>query len=690
MNILVTTLGYSWHIVPEILGYTNPGQFPLYSQVDSIAKSRQAGDIQPVDECWVVTIDKTPMLQAELQALMEWASHFHFILRVFPCKKVVELSNEIAIRRMRSWIYRIVLKSSELCLGGRLYLSLAGGRKTMSADMQDAANLFGCDKLLHVVDIAPLPEELKKKPKASMLEDYQRFGKLFLPLIINTQISRNVLLDSEPFPISAKRYSLSIPSPDEVIPAQEDFMLLEEIERRRLDSNRLYQNFMGSLLAETGMRRNAFRRMYILDKNTIARLKTKQIGKDEINDSDVIRKLPKCDLHSHLGGVLSAIEILKCVRVADNLVQKLKQDGELLRFHGQVQEAAKQHAYDKLLLLKSTINASIKRRSFERNIIFLDAIQKEPELFERLVYSPVVVDSQFQAIGIEKYQMLGDFQGSMLLQTEALIRSTCQLYAEKLKLDGVEYVELRCSPYKYCEYGLSITEVLNSIFNALDESSIEYRIIVIMGRTSTKEEISLRVEELLSLFRTNERFARKFVGVDLAGTEGAQSPAELRDCFLPLLRECVHITIHAGETESVENIWEAVYYLAADRIGHGLRLLDRPDLLNRFIDKHIGIEMCPSSNDQIVGYQTGYPLAEYMKQGLKVTVNTDNCGISKTSVSAEFCKAGALCGGISLWDCIVLVRNSLSIAFMDAGTKRRLMTTFENKILSLIEAGEIV
>jgi adenosine deaminase len=154
---------------------------------------------------------------------------------------------------------------------------------------------------------------------------------------------------------------------------------------------------------------------------------------------------------------------------------------------------------------------------------------------------------------------------------------------------------------------------------------------------------------------------------------------------MPFLQQCLRITIHAGETESAENIWEAVYHLSADRIGHGLKLTEHPELLKRFVDKHIGIEMCPSSNDQIVGFRVGfrnepYPLKDYMNAGLKVSLNTDNAGISRTTLSNEFLKAAELCGGLSLWECLVLIRNSLITAFIDAKTQKQLLNTFENDI----------
>jgi adenosine deaminase len=127
------------------------------------------------------------------------------------------------------------------------------------------------------------------------------------------------------------------------------------------------------------------------------------------------------------------------------------------------------------------------------------------------------------------------------------------------------------------------------------------------------------------------------------------------------------------------------YGLSADRIGHGLKLLDKQELLKRFIDKNIGVEMCPSSNHQIVGYRDKeYPLKEYLKRGLKVSVNTDNCGISRTTLSNEFMTAAELCGSLSQWDCLVLIRNSLSMMFADHETKQSLLRSFEDEIYKLL------
>ena len=255
--------------------------------------------------------------------------------------------------------------------------------------------------------------------------------------------------------------------------------------------------------------------------------------------------------------------------------------------------------------------------------------------------------------------------------------------------------------------GLTAEEVIEAVIKAMDEEieklpqekKIEYRLIMIVGRDSDEAEIKKSIEQITALYNSNKEFSKRIAGVDLAGTEKANLPKNLREAFMPLLENCLSITIHAGETESVESIWQAVYHLSADRIGHGLKLLSKPELMDRFLYKNIGIEMCPSSNDQIVGFSrkgdTPYPLKKYMETGLKVTVNTDDCGISRTELSKEFYKAACLVKRgdnkfLTLWDCIVLIRNSLSIAFLDKKTKSNLMRLFEDEIFKLCTQGEII
>lgn len=91
------------------------------------------------------------------------------------------------------------------------------------------------------------------------------------------------------------------------------------------------------------------------------------------------------------------------------------------------------------------------------------------------------------------------------------------------------------------------------------------------------------------------------LGLDLAGDEGTHNPADLASGFAPAFADCMPVTIHAGECEAAENIWQAAYHLHADRIGHGLTLAANPQLAARFRDRGICLTLCPSSNREVVG-----------------------------------------------------------------------------------------
>lgn len=689
MNILVSTLGLSWHIVAELLGLMNPEQFDFFYERSDVDDFRRDHNLEPIDECWIICAQEFLNQSIEVNALLNWANAFGFSLRVFGCSGIGDFTDETQVRKMRSFIYRIVLKASESCGLGKLYLSLAGGRKTMSADMQEAGNLFGCDAMLHIIDIKPLPRELLRHPKADFLSKYQQYGQFFLPLAIHDKIKSSLVISSGGKRISSLDYSLEYDCALHINIVDENLRLLEEIEQRRKLSSQLFTNFISVTLNSKDLERGVFRGLYYLHPDTLRILQSVKIGQDRNRDLRLLRKLPKCDLHTHLGGVLTASEIIEVAMTEKELIQNLLLNPIYSTLHESIVKAIDSNDLQ-LLIAMTTEHLACKTGSisfFHRTLVFIHCFSTHQLLFEQIIFHPWTEVEGMRGIGIEAYQRLGDFQGSSLLQTRNTIKKAVALYAESLKTDSVRYVEIRCSPYKYMVAGLSSSEVVDCIMDIMDQSGIEYRIICILGRNSSIESIQHSVAAILQLREMNLRFKERLVGVDLAGTEAAQNPAALRDCFMPFLRECVRITIHAGETESVENIWEAVYFLSADRIGHGLRLLERPELIDRFIDKNIGVEMCPSSNDQIVGFPSGYPLKEYMRKGLKITVNTDNAGISRTDLSNEFHMAGRLCGFISLWDCIVLIRNSIGVAFVDAITKKRLMLDFEREVLNLIDSG---
>ena len=650
-NLLITTLGTSWQVVPELLSVTNPSQYDFFCSSKESVELRTQYNIQSIDEAWIITTQGT----RDLDKLTAWANYWKFKLRIFICDDVDSFENQDEILKMRSLIYRVVLAGTER--SKQLYLSLSGGRKTMSADMQEAGNLFGCNAMIHVVDKDFYKnQELQKKMREDTLLNApsKEYSSYFVPLVVNSNLKPSLVICADTERICSKDFPLEYTENQELVQTivySEDRSLEKAIQKRKERSTQLYANFYGMISGDKDSKRNLFRKLYFLHPDILRKLKNYKLGVDEDIDRKIIQAFPKAELHSHLGGILSPAEIIEVAKIAE-------------------------------------ANTCDKR--FNETIEKIHSFSKSPKEFERKIYGNFLGDKNFYAIGIDSYQKLGDFQGSSILQTQETISKTLELYAQNLIRENVRYAEIRFSPYKYTKAGLSVSDVINTVTQTLDayKEKLEYRLIYIIGRQASFEEIKNSIEIIDQLFIDNPDAAKKIAGIDLAGNEGATSPASLRNLFMPLLERCMKITIHAGETEGAESIWEAVYHLSANRIGHGLKLLDRPELLQRFIDTGIGVEMCPSSNDQIVGFSRVkdlYPLKEYLAQGLKVTLNTDDCGISRTNLTNEFIKAAQMCSDLTLWDVIVLIRNSLSIAFCDRETKCRLMHEFEDEILKIIQ-----
>ena len=136
------------------------------------------------------------------------------------------------------------------------------------------------------------------------------------------------------------------------------------------------------------------------------------------------------------------------------------------------------------------------------------------------------------------------------------------------------------------------------------------------------------------------------------------------------------MTVHAGETGNVQNIWDAVN-MGAKRIGHGIAMSGREDLKKVCVQKGIGFELCPISNMQTkAATKENYPIREFLERGLKVTVNTDNRLVSHTSLTEEidFLQKNY---GLEEREICSLMRNAVEVSFADDKLKEKLYGMYE-------------
>ncbi|WP_329621557.1 adenosine deaminase [Streptomyces sp. NBC_01255] len=237
-----------------------------------------------------------------------------------------------------------------------------------------------------------------------------------------------------------------------------------------------------------------------------------------------------------------------------------------------------------------------------------------------------------------------------VMQTrDALVRVAAEC-AVDLAEDGVVYAEVRYAPEQHLEAGLTLEEVVEAVNEGFREGERQARANghrIRVGALLTAMRHAARALEIAEL--ANRYRDTGVVGFDIAGAEAGYPPTRHLDAFEYLKRENNHFTIHAGEAFGLPSIWQALQWCGADRLGHGVRIIDdievaedgsvRLGRLAAYVrDKRIPLEMCPTSNLQTGAADSyaAHPIGLLRKLHFRATVNTDNRLMSGTSMSREF------------------------------------------------------
>jgi adenosine deaminase len=222
-----------------------------------------------------------------------------------------------------------------------------------------------------------------------------------------------------------------------------------------------------------------------------------------------------------------------------------------------------------------------------------------------------------------------------VLQTDAALYRTAYELALDAAAENVRVLEVRYSPVLHLSKGLKPTVVVEAVLEGLRKAERETGIkagVLVCGIRNMSPEISLRLAELSVAYK-----GRGVLGFDLAGAEHGNPAKDHQEAFQLILNNNVNCTVHAGEAYGPPSIAQALHYCGAHRIGHGVRLREDGDLLNYVNDHRIPIECCPSSNVQTgaVADIATHPFKFYLDFGIRVTVNTDNRLITNTTVTKE-------------------------------------------------------
>ena len=239
-----------------------------------------------------------------------------------------------------------------------------------------------------------------------------------------------------------------------------------------------------------------------------------------------------------------------------------------------------------------------------------------------------------------------------VMQRSEAVRRVARECVIDLARDNVVYAEARGAPELFTREGMTMEDVVRETVIGFKEGMEEAR----------AEGHTIRVESLLCGMRQNDRSREAaemvvrfrdqgVVGFDIAGPEDGFPPTLQQEVFDYLRRENAHFTIHAGEAYGLPSIWEAIQLCGAERLGHGVRIIDDIDtsamarggqarlgrLASYVRDRRIPLELCPTSNLQ-TGAAKSYgehPIGILNELRFRVTLNTDNRLMSGTSMSHE-------------------------------------------------------
>ena len=290
---------------------------------------------------------------------------------------------------------------------------------------------------------------------------------------------------------------------------------------------------------------------------------------------ELLRALPKAELHCHLDGSVRAETMLE---LAHEYGQAMPvDDPDALREHMVVKDAHNLEEY------------------LERFAITLSVMQRA-EAIERIAYELAVDAAQ----------------------------------------DGVRYLETRYAPVLNIREGLSLDEAVEAAARGLAQAEREHDIvarIIVCGLRHLQPEVSLRLAKLAVAHRE-----RGVVGFDLAGGERGHPASAHAEAFAFARQHNLAVTVHAGEGDGADSVRQAVHLCGAHRLGHATRLIEDEPLTSYVNDRRIALEVCLTSNVQTHATESfdAHPVRQYFDRGMNVVLNTDNRLMSGTTLTDEY------------------------------------------------------
>ncbi|GAA0180015.1 adenosine deaminase [Clostridium sediminicola] len=264
----------------------------------------------------------------------------------------------------------------------------------------------------------------------------------------------------------------------------------------------------------------------------------------------------------------------------------------------------------------------------------------------------------------------------LVMQSKESLRRIAYELMEDAAKENVKYIEIRFAPILHIEKGLTIEEVIESVLSGIKGAEEKFDI---KGNLILSCIRNMPVDYAFDIVENGKKFLGKgVVAIDLCGNEEEGFSQKFLEPISLARKYGYKVTIHAGETGIGNNVLEAVEILGAERIGHGVFIKDCSEAYNIVRNNKIILEMCPTSNIQTKAVDTfgNHPVNNFYKDGIKVTLNTDNKTVSDTTLTNEYSVVFEEFN-LTYEDYKRFYYNSVDASFVDLETKKKLIKCLE-------------
>jgi len=250
-----------------------------------------------------------------------------------------------------------------------------------------------------------------------------------------------------------------------------------------------------------------------------------------------------------------------------------------------------------------------------------------------------------------------------------------ELTARDMANQNIRYAEMFFSPSLFVRHGLEVQELTHAVRIGLSRiPEIETSLIADLVRDYGPEF------EMTTLKRLNEVKGDGVIGIGIGGSEHEFPPEPFKSLYEEARLMGFHVNAHAGETAGPESIWGAIRHLHVDRIGHGTRAHEDPELLDYLREHRTPLELCPVSNvcTGVVSAIAEHPIREYFERGLIISVNTDDPMMFGTTLDKEYELLVQECGFTKQEICRLILLGVES-SWLSEDRKKLLATSFEKE-----------